>query len=83
MDKEQPPVSLALELAKDHMRARYSVTVKNATELDGVVATFAAVLARSNQQIRRWLTLRDGLSADARMKSWWLKRDILRLTYLL
>jgi hypothetical protein len=77
MDKEQLPVLLVLEPAKDHSRARYSVTVKNATELDGVVARSAAVLARSNQQIQKWLTLRDGLSADARMKSWWLKRDIL------
>jgi hypothetical protein len=72
MDKEQLPVLLVLEPAKDHSRARYSVTVKNATELDGVVARSAAVLARSNQQIQKWLTLRDGLSADARMKSWWL-----------
>ena len=79
MDKEPLPVLLVLEPAKDHSRARYSVTVKIATELDGVVARSVAVLARSNQQIQKWLTLRDGLSADARMKSWWLKRDILFL----
>jgi hypothetical protein len=51
MDKEQLPVLLVLEPAKDHSQARYSVTVKNAMELDGVVARSAAVLARSNQQI--------------------------------
>ena len=52
MDKEQLPVLLVLELAKDHSQARYSVTVKNAVELDGVVARSAAVLARSNQQLQ-------------------------------
>jgi hypothetical protein len=51
MDKEQLPVLLVLEPAKDHSQARYSVTVKNATELDGVVARCAAVVARSNRQI--------------------------------
>ena len=52
MDKEQLPVLLVPEPAKDHSQARYLVTVKNAVELDGVVARSAAVLARSNQQIQ-------------------------------
>lgn len=51
MDKEQLPVLLVLEPAKDHSQARYSVTVKTATEPDGVVVRSAAVVARSNQQI--------------------------------
>ena len=69
MDKEQLPVLLVLELAKDHSQARYSVTVKNAVELDGVVARSAAVLARSNQQIQNSSFSVMGLAAHARMKS--------------
>ena len=64
MDKEQLPVLLVREPAKDHSQARYSVTVKNAMELDGVVARSAAVLARSNQQIQNGSFSVMGLAAD-------------------
>jgi hypothetical protein len=77
MDREQLPALLVLVPAKDHSQARHSVIVKNATELDGVVARSAAVLARSNQQIQNSSFCAMGLAADARMKSWWLKRDTL------
>ena len=53
MDRELHPVLLVLGPAKDHPQARYLVIVKNAMELDGVVAMFVVVLARSNQQIQR------------------------------
>ena len=66
MDKEQLPVLLVLEPAKDHSQARYSVTVKNAMELDGVVARSAAVLAKSNQQIQNSSFSVMGLVGDAR-----------------
>jgi hypothetical protein len=52
MDKEQLPALLVLEPAKDHSQGRYLVVVMNAMELDDVVAKYAAVLARSNQQIQ-------------------------------
>jgi hypothetical protein len=77
MDKEQLPALLVLVPAKDHSQGRHSVIVKNATELDGVVARSAAVLARSNQQTQNSLGCAMGLAADVRMKSWWLKRDTL------
>ena len=53
MDRELHPVLLVLGPAKDHPQARYSVIVKNAMELDGVVAMFVVVLAKSNQQIQK------------------------------
>ena len=73
MDKEQLPVLLVPEPAKDHSQARYSVTVKNAVELDGVVARSAAVLARSNQQIQNSSFSVMGLAAHVGMKSLRLK----------
>jgi hypothetical protein len=53
MDRELHPVLLVLGPAKDHPQARYLVIVKNAMELDGVVAMFVVVLAKSNQQIQK------------------------------
>ena len=53
MDRELHPVLLVLGPAKDHSRARYLVIVKNAMELDGVVAMFVVALAKSSQQVQR------------------------------
>jgi hypothetical protein len=69
MDKEQLPALLVLEPAKDHSRGRYLVVVMNAMELDDVVAKYAAVLARSNQQIQNSSFSGMGWAANARMKS--------------
>jgi hypothetical protein len=53
MDRELHPVLLVLGPAKDQPQARFLVIVKNAMELDGVVAMFVVVLAKSNQQIQK------------------------------
>jgi hypothetical protein len=53
MDRELHPVLLVLGPAKDHPQARYLVIVKNAMELDGVVAMFVVALAKSSQQIQK------------------------------
>ncbi len=53
MAKEQLPAVHVVEPAKDCSQAPQSVAVKNAMELDSVVAKYAAVLAKSNRQIQR------------------------------